>query len=72
MEPDPPMIIGVSNILFLLATRTGPLSISAVLVSLYTVVVVVLARLVLGRRLTSRQAASVALALTVCALMSGN
>lgn len=62
----------VSNILFLLATRAGALSISAVLVSLYTVVVVVLARLVLGERLTPLQAASVALALTASALMSGN
>lgn len=62
----------VSNILFLLATRAGALSISAVLVSLYTVVVVVLARLVLGERLTQLQAVSVALALTASALMSGN
>lgn len=62
----------VSNILFLLATRAGALSISAVLVSLYTVVVVVLARLVLRERLTAPQAASVALALTAGALMSGN
>lgn len=43
----------MSNTLFLLATRTGALSISAVLVSLCTVVVVVLA-------------------LTACALISGN
>jgi len=62
----------VSNILFLLATRTGALSVSAVLVSLYTVVVVVLARLLLRERLTSLQAASVVLALTASALMSGN
>lgn len=62
----------VSNILFLLATRTGALSVSAVLVSLYTVVVVVLARLVLRERLTWLQAASVALALTASALMAVN
>ncbi|MGH3824463.1 MAG: EamA family transporter [Pseudonocardiaceae bacterium] len=62
----------VSNILFLLATRAGALSISAVLVSLYTVVVVVLARLVLRERLTPLQAVSVVLALTASALMAGN
>jgi drug/metabolite transporter (DMT)-like permease len=61
----------VANILFLLATRNGALSVTAVLVSLYPVVVVVLARLVLGERLTWRQATSVALALTASALLSG-
>lgn len=61
----------VANILFLLATRDGALSISAVLVSLYPVVVVVLARLVLRERLTVLQTASVALALTAGALLSG-
>ncbi len=62
----------VSNILFLLAAREGALSISAVLVSLYPVVVVVLARFVLREQLTALQAASVALALTASALLSGN
>lgn len=62
----------VSNILFLLATRAGALSISAVLVSLYPVVVVVLARFVLRERLTALQTASVALALTASALLSGS
>jgi drug/metabolite transporter (DMT)-like permease len=61
----------VANILFLLATRDGALSVSAVLVSLYPVVVVVLARLVLRERLTWRQATSVALALTASVLLSG-
>lgn len=60
----------VANILFLLATRDGALGISAVLVSLYPVVVVVLARFVLRERLTLLQAASVALALTAGALLS--
>ncbi|MGH3692606.1 MAG: EamA family transporter [Pseudonocardiaceae bacterium] len=60
----------VANILFLLATRDGALSISVVLVSLYPVVVVVLARVVLRERLTLLQAASVILALTSGALLS--
>jgi drug/metabolite transporter (DMT)-like permease len=61
----------VANILFLLATRDGTLSISGVLVSLYPVVVVILARLVLRERLTGRQTTSVALALAASALLSG-
>jgi drug/metabolite transporter (DMT)-like permease len=59
-----------SNILFLLATRTGTLGVSAVLVSLYPVVVVILARLVLHERLTLLQATSVTCALTASALLS--
>ncbi len=61
----------VANILFLLATRDGALGISVVLVSLYPVVVVVLARFVLRERLTLLQGASVALALAAGALLSG-
>jgi drug/metabolite transporter (DMT)-like permease len=61
----------VANVLFLLATREGALSVSAVLVSLYPVVVVVLARFVLRERLSWLQATSVALALTASALLSG-
>lgn len=61
----------VANVLFLLATRAGALSVSAVLVSLYPVVVVVLARLVLRERLTWLQATSVVLAVTASALLSG-
>jgi drug/metabolite transporter (DMT)-like permease len=60
----------VANILFLLATRNGALSVSAVVVSLYPVVVVILARLVLHERLTGRQTTSVALALAASALLS--
>jgi drug/metabolite transporter (DMT)-like permease len=60
-----------SNILFLLATRDGALGISAVLVSLYPVVIVILARFMLRERLTLVQAASVTLALTAGALLSG-
>lgn len=60
----------VANILFLLATRSGALSVSAVVVSLYPVVVVVLARFLLRERLTWLQASSVALALTASALLS--
>jgi drug/metabolite transporter (DMT)-like permease len=60
----------MSNILFLLATRTGTLGISAVLVSLYPVVVVILARFVLRERLTLLQATSVTCALTASALLS--
>jgi drug/metabolite transporter (DMT)-like permease len=59
-----------ANVLFLVATRLGDLGISAVVVSLYPVVVVLLARVVLGERLTRTQLLSAALALTASALLA--
>jgi len=59
-----------ANVLFLLATRTGALSVSGVLVSLYPVVVVLLARIVLRERLTGLQLTGVGLALTASALLA--
>ena len=61
-----------ANVLFLLATRTGALSVSGVLVSLYPVVVIVLARLVLRERLTGLQLTGVGLALTASALLAAS
>jgi drug/metabolite transporter (DMT)-like permease len=60
----------LANVLFLVATRLGDLGISAVVVSLYPVVVVLLARVVLGERLTRTQMLSAALALTASALLA--
>ncbi|MDQ4104621.1 MAG: EamA/RhaT family transporter [Actinomycetota bacterium] len=60
----------IANILFLLAVRSGALGVSAVLVSLYPVVVVVLARFVLGERLNAVQLASVTLAVAAGAVLS--
>lgn len=60
----------LANVLFLVATRLGDLGISAVVVSLYPVVVVLLARVVLGERLTRTQLLSAGLALTASALLS--
>jgi drug/metabolite transporter (DMT)-like permease len=59
-----------ANVLFLVATRLGDLGISSVVVSLYPVVVVLLARVVLGERLTRTQFLSAALALTASALLA--
>jgi drug/metabolite transporter (DMT)-like permease len=59
-----------ANVLFLLATRAGALSVAGVLVSLYPVVVVVLARVVLGERLSGLQLTGVGLALTASALLA--
>ena len=59
-----------ANVLFLLATRLGSLGVSAVLVSLYPVVVVLLARVVLGERLTGLQLASAGLALAASVLLA--
>jgi drug/metabolite transporter (DMT)-like permease len=58
-----------ANVLFLLATRADLLSLSAVLASLYPVVVVVLARQVLAERLTRLQSIGVAAALGATALI---
>jgi drug/metabolite transporter (DMT)-like permease len=60
----------VANVAFLLATRSGALSVSGVLVSLYPVVVVVLAWVVLRERLTGLQLTGVGLALTASALLA--
>ncbi|HYH31909.1 MAG TPA: EamA family transporter [Pseudonocardia sp.] len=60
----------LANVLFLLATRLGDLAISAVLVSLYPVVVVLLARAVLAERLTRTQLLGAGLALAASALLA--
>jgi drug/metabolite transporter (DMT)-like permease len=59
-----------ANVLFLLASRLGDLGVSAVVVSLYPVVVVLLARVVLRERLTGMQLASVGLALGSSVLLA--
>jgi hypothetical protein len=61
-----------ANVLFLLATRLGSLGVSAVVVSLYPVVVVLLARVVLRERLTGMQLTSVGLALGASVLLSAS
>jgi drug/metabolite transporter (DMT)-like permease len=60
----------VANVLFLVATRLGNLGVSAVVVSLYPVVVVLLARVVLGERLTRVQLTSAGLALVASVLLA--
>ena len=64
------LLDSAANVLFLLATRTGPLSVAGVLVSLYPVVVIVLARVVLRERLSRLQLAGVGLALTASGLLA--
>jgi drug/metabolite transporter (DMT)-like permease len=58
-----------ANVLFLLATRSGLLSLVSLLASLYPVVVLLLARQVLHERLTRLQTAGVVLALAATALI---
>jgi drug/metabolite transporter (DMT)-like permease len=60
----------LANVLFLVATRLGDLGVSAVLVSLYPVVVVLMARVVLGERLTRTQLLAAVLALAASALLA--
>jgi len=61
----------VGNAAFITASRTGHLSIAAVLSSLYPVVTVLLAALLLRERITRSHAAGVALALVAIALIAG-
>lgn len=60
----------LANLLFLLATRAGLLSLASVVASQYPVVVVLLSVVVLGERLRRPQQAGAALALTAVALIS--
>lgn len=62
----------VANVLFLVATRVGTLSVSAVVVSLYPVVLVVLGRVVLGERMSRLQLTGTGLALTASALLASS
>jgi drug/metabolite transporter (DMT)-like permease len=60
----------LANALFLFAARAGDLGVSAVVVSLYPVVVVLLARFVLRERLTGAQLASAGLAVGASVLLA--
>ncbi|GAA1841303.1 DMT family transporter [Pseudonocardia ailaonensis] len=59
-----------ANVFFLLATRSGSLGVTAVIVSLYPVAVVLLARMVLRERLSPVQLASVVMAVGASVAMS--
>jgi drug/metabolite transporter (DMT)-like permease len=60
----------VANVFFLLSTRTGELGVSAVVVSLYPVVVAVLAAIFLRERLTGLQLGSAGLAVGASVLLA--
>lgn len=60
----------LANILFLLATRIGLLTITALLTSLYPIVVVMLARHLLAERLGRPQAVAVGLSLAAVAVIT--
>jgi len=60
----------VANVFFLLATRAGELGVTSVIVSLYPVAVVLLARAVLRERLTAAQLVGVVLALGASVAMA--
>jgi drug/metabolite transporter (DMT)-like permease len=61
----------LANLLYLVATRHGPLSIVVTLSSLYPASTVLLARTVLGERLNARQIAGIACALVAVLLIVG-
>jgi len=58
-----------ANALYLLAARSGPLSVVVTLASLYPASTVLLARMVLGERLNGRQITGLACALAAIALI---
>jgi drug/metabolite transporter (DMT)-like permease len=60
----------LANVLFLLATRTGLLTVAALLTSLYPIVVVVLARHLLAERLGRPQQVAVALSLAAVGVIT--
>jgi drug/metabolite transporter (DMT)-like permease len=60
-----------ANVLYALASTVGLVSLSAVLASLYPMVTVILARVVLNERISGVQKSGVALALTGVALVAG-
>jgi drug/metabolite transporter (DMT)-like permease len=60
----------LANVFFLFATRTGELGVSAVVVSLYPVVVAVLAAVLLRERLTGMQLGSAGLAVGASVLLA--
>lgn len=62
----------LANALYILAMRGGPLSVVVTLASLYPASTVLLARLVIGERLSRRQAAGVTCALTAVVLIVGS
>ncbi|HEY1298458.1 MAG TPA: EamA family transporter [Chloroflexota bacterium] len=62
----------VANVLYAFASTVGLVSLSAVLASLYPMVTVILARVVLDERISRLQKSGVALALTGVALVAGH
>jgi drug/metabolite transporter (DMT)-like permease len=61
----------IANALYLVASRGGPLSVVVTLVSLYPASTVILARVVLGERLTGWQVTGVACAMVAVVLIVG-
>jgi drug/metabolite transporter (DMT)-like permease len=61
----------LANALYLVASRSGPLSVVVTLASLYPASTVILARVVLGERLTPWQGAGIACALVAVVLIVG-
>jgi drug/metabolite transporter (DMT)-like permease len=60
-----------ANVLYGLASTIGLVSLAAVLASLYPLVTVILARVVLNERISTTQKSGVAIALTGVALLAG-
>lgn len=64
------VVLGLANALLIVALRRGELAVVAVVIALYPVGTVVLARVVLGERLRLHQLAGIGVALAACALLA--
>lgn len=64
------VLLGVANALLLAALQSGSLAVVAVLIGLYPVATIVLARVVHGEKLTRVQLGGVVLAIAACALLA--
>ena len=64
------ILLGLANALLLAALQAGSLAVVAVLIGLYPVATIVLARVVHGERLTRVQLGGVVLAIAACALLA--
>lgn len=66
------LVLGVANALLMLALHDGELSVVAVLVGLYPLATIVLARVVLRERLSPVQGVGIVLALSACGLLAAS
>jgi len=63
------LLLGVANVCLMIALHAGDLAVVAVLIGLYPVATILLARIVLGERLSRIQLVGVVAALVACVML---